>query len=130
MPILNQCQPCRSGFCRKPPGQSAQFFHLPAPHAIDLRETGRTRARRDDERGCGAFTRDIIASSLAKPSHTQVSGLSPAATSIRLATAAGAFGTTMVSSPFLSSAFTWAASAWSGRVKLRLKLPNDLSKEW
>jgi hypothetical protein len=44
-----------------------------------------------------------------------------------LATAAGVFGTTIVSSPDFSSALMWALSTWSGSVNVRLKLPYDRS---
>jgi len=46
---------------------------------------------------------------------------------IFFATAAGVFGTAMVSSPALSSAFTCALSTWSGSVKVRGKLPHERS---
>lgn len=57
----------------------------------------------------------------------QVFGFSPEATGIRFATAAGTFGMTIVSSPFLSSALTCAVSAWSGNVNARVKVPNERS---
>ncbi len=53
----------------------------------------------------------------------QAFGLSPEATGTRLATAAGVFGTTTVSSPLFSSALTCSLSVCSGNVNVRVKLP-------